>query len=72
MVKSIVACGQDQSVVYERTYISFARVIMKPGQIGNALTVAPYVVLAQKALPNGDFSSLGRMTLAQWEKAMGF
>ena len=72
VVKSIAACGQDQSVVYERTYISFARVIMKPGQIGTALTVAPYVVLAQKALPGGDFSALGKMTLAQWEKAMGF
>ncbi len=72
VVKSIVACGEDQSVVYERTYISFAKVIMKPGQIGTALTVAPYVVLARKALPGGDFSALGKMTLPQWERAMGF
>ncbi len=67
---SIVACGEDQSVVYERTYMSYAYVIMKPGQVGTALTVAPYVVLAKKAVP-GNFEALKTMTLGEWEKAMG-
>ena len=71
VIKSIVACGQDQSVAYDRTYISFAKVIMKPGQIGTALTVAPYVTLAQKAVPEGGFPALGKMTLSQWAKTVG-
>lgn len=72
VARSILACGKDQSVVYERTYMSYAYVIMKPGQVGTALTVAPYVVLAKKALPGGDFHALEKMSLKEWEKSMGF
>ncbi len=43
---SIVACGEDQSALYDRTYIAFAYTIMKPGEVGTALTVAPYITLA--------------------------
>ncbi len=71
VVWSIVACGQDQSVVYERTYISFATTIMPPGCVGTALTVAPYVVLARRAVPPGGFAALNRMTLSEWERAVG-
>lgn len=65
---SIVACGKDQSVVYDRTYISFAYTIMKPGFVGTALTVAPYVTLARDAVPSGGFGSLNNMTLSEWEQ----
>ncbi|MCP4838395.1 MAG: histidine decarboxylase, pyruvoyl type [Planctomycetes bacterium] len=69
---SITACGKDQSVLYDRTYISYAYVIMEPGQIGTALTVAPYIVLAQDAVPRKGFSELNTMTLKEWEKEVGF
>ncbi|MBU2549723.1 MAG: histidine decarboxylase, pyruvoyl type [Proteobacteria bacterium] len=72
VASSIVACGEDQHVVYERTYMSFAYEIMKPGYVGTALTVTPYVVLAQKAVPEGNFKALEKMNLAEWEKAVGF
>ena len=72
VVWSIVACGKDQNVIYDRTYISFAHVIMQPGHIGTALTVAPYVVLAKKAIPDNKFGKLNNMNLSQWEKTMGF
>lgn len=68
---SIAACGEDQSVVYHRTYMSYAYVIMEPGYIGTALTAVPYVVLARKAVPGGDFEALKKMGLEQWEKAVG-
>lgn len=68
---SIVACGQDQSVVYERTYMSYAYVIMEPGYIGTALTAVPYVVLARNAVPGGDFQGLKKVGLGEWEKAVG-
>ncbi|MDJ0707730.1 MAG: histidine decarboxylase, pyruvoyl type [Leptolyngbyaceae cyanobacterium MO_188.B28] len=72
VVWSIVACGKDHSVLYDRTYISFAYTMMKPGEIGTALTVAPYVTLARKAIPSGGFDSLNEMTLSEWVKEMGF
>lgn len=69
---SVVACGKDQSVIYDRSYISYAYVIMKPGQIGTALTVAPYIVLAKDAVPREGFGKLNEMTLKEWEKSVGF
>ncbi len=72
VAKSIVACGEDQSVVYDRTYMAYAYVIMRPGEVGTALTVAPYVTLARKALPPGGFQALEKMSLREWEHSMGF
>ncbi|HEX6291704.1 MAG TPA: histidine decarboxylase, pyruvoyl type, partial [Herpetosiphonaceae bacterium] len=69
---SIVACGQDQSVLYDRTYMSYAYTIMQPGEVGTALTVAPYVSLARNAIPSGGFNQLNSMTLSEWVKEMGF
>jgi len=69
---SIVACGKDQSVLYDRTYIGFAYTIMKPGEVGTALTVAPYITLARNAIPSGGFNSLNTMLLSEWVKEMGF
>ncbi len=71
VVWSIVACGKDQSVLYDRTYISHTYTIMKPGDLGTALTVAPYITLAQDAIPYGDFNSLNNMTLSEWMAAVG-
>ncbi len=64
---SITACGQQQSVIYDRTYISYAYTIMKPNHIGTALAVAPYIVLAQDAIPASGFNALNNMTLSHWE-----
>ena len=66
---SIVACGKDQSVLYERTYMAYAYVIMKPGFVGTALTVAPYITLARDAVPAGDFDGLYTMSLRDWQSA---
>ncbi len=72
VVWSVVACGKDQSVLYDRTYISFAHTIMKPGEVGTALAVAPYITLARDAIPSSGFNSLNSMTLSEWVKEMGF
>ncbi len=71
VVWSIVSCGKAQAVLYDRTYISYTYTIMQPGDVGTALTVAPYITLARDAIPSGDFNSLNKMTLAQWMKAVG-
>jgi len=72
VVWSVAACGKDQSVVYEKTYIGYAYTIMEPGQIGTAITVAPYIVLAKDAVPESGFNSLNTMVLSEWEKTVGF
>jgi histidine decarboxylase len=72
VAKTTVDCGRNQSVLYDRIYMAYAYVMMKPGQAGTALTVAPYVTLAKKALPGGDFTELEKMSLKEWEKSMGF
>ncbi len=66
VVWSIVACGKDQSVLYDRTYIGYSYLIMKPGEIGTALTCAPYVTLAKKAVPKEGFKKLNDLTLSEW------
>lgn len=71
VIWSVVACGEDQSVVYDRSYISYAYVIMEPGQIGTAITVAPYIVLAKNAVPEKGFRRLNKMNLSEWERAVG-
>ena len=45
IVWSVVECGRDQNVLFDRTYVGFAHRMMKPGEIGNAITVGPYVPL---------------------------
>ncbi|MBU1743292.1 MAG: histidine decarboxylase, pyruvoyl type [Proteobacteria bacterium] len=72
VVESVVDCGKNQSVIYDRTYISYAYRIIKPGYVGTALTAAPYIVLARKAIPKGGFKALEKMSLNEWEKAIGF
>lgn len=68
VARSIVACGRSQHVVYDRTYISYAYTLIPPGHLGVALAVAPYIVLARNAVPEGDFSRLSRITLSEWER----
>lgn len=72
IVWSVVACGRDQSVLYDRTYVSFACTVMEPGEVGTALAVAPYITLARDAVPSGGFAGLNQMTLSEWVKEMGF
>ena len=72
VAKTTTDCGRNQSVLYDRIYMAYAYVMMKPGQAGTALTVAPYVTLPVKALPGGDFNALQKMSLKEWEKSMGF
>ncbi len=69
---SIVECGRDSHVVFERTYIGFAYTIMKPGEIGKGLICAPYVTLARDAVPSEGFSSLNDITLSEWLDEMGY
>ena len=65
---SVVSCGQDSHVLFERTYVGFAYTIMKPGEIGTSLTCAPYVSLARNAVPSTGFNLLNKISLKEWLK----
>ncbi|MGL4454810.1 MAG: histidine decarboxylase, pyruvoyl type, partial [Plesiomonas sp.] len=66
VVWSVVSCGEDSHVLFDRTYVGFAYSIMKPGEIGTALTCAPYATLARNAVPSTGFHSLNNMQLNDW------
>lgn len=72
IVWSVVECGRDSHVLFDRTYVGFAYRMMKPGEIGNAITVGPYVTLARNAVPEDGFSSLNDINLTDWLKEMNF
>ncbi|WP_037469844.1 histidine decarboxylase, pyruvoyl type [Shewanella marina] len=66
VVWSVTECGNDSHVVFDRTYVAFSYSIMKPGEIGTAVTVAPYATLARKAVPSKGFYGLNDMQLNDW------
>ena len=72
IVWSVVECGKDSGVLFERTYIAYNYVMMKPNQIGNAITVGPYVSLARDAIPAAGFGKLNDMTITEWLDDQGF
>lgn len=79
IAKSIAECGQDSHVRFARTYIGFAHAMMKPNQIGNAITVGPYFAIPVDAIPGGDmtdpdgcFDILEHLSLPAWLDAMNY
>lgn len=70
VVNSIVACGQDQSVTYKETFISWLGVVVPQGYVGTALTCAPYVTLAEDAVVV-DFENMIGMSLSDWSAKAG-
>lgn len=72
ITNSIVLCGQDQGVIYKEIFVGYKRLYVPEGYVGCALTCAPYILLAQNAIPEGEpASSLMDMTISQWEQMIG-
>lgn len=78
MAKSIAECGEDAHVAFESSWIGFAHAMMKPGQIGNAITVAPYVTMPVDSIPGGsiltpekDMDIMESLTMPEWLDKMG-
>ena len=71
VTNSIALCGQDQGVEYERIYVGYKYTFVEPHQVGCALTCAPYINLAQNAIPEGmQASDLRQLTISEWEKKL--
>jgi len=71
ITNSVVLCGVDQGVRYKETFAGYKWLYVPENYVGCALTCAPYVTMAKKAIPSGrQPSDLMNMTIDQWEKAL--
>jgi len=68
---SIVRCGEDSGVSYREIFMGCKAAWVPEGQVGCAITCAPYLVLARQAIPKDQApAALLDMTVSQWEKAL--
>lgn len=79
IAKSIAECGEDARASFKESWIGFAHVMMEPGQIGNAITVAPYVTLPVDSIPGGSILTLDKdmeimenLTMPEWLDKMEY
>nr|WP_012345027.1 histidine decarboxylase, pyruvoyl type [Tetragenococcus halophilus]BAG14318.1 pyruvoyl dependent histidine decarboxylase [Tetragenococcus halophilus] len=84
MAKSIAACGENTAgenggAVFTSSWIGFAHAMMKPGQVGNAITVAPYIAMPVDSIPGGsiltpdtDMDIMQNLTMPEWLDKMGY
>jgi histidine decarboxylase len=71
VTKSMILCGQDQDVVYTKIFAGVKFIFANEEEWGCALTCAPYVTLAQQAVPAGkQAATILEMTIDQWEQAV--
>jgi len=72
VTNSVVLCGVDQDVVYKESFTGYRYLKVEAGNVGCALTCAPYVTLAKKAIPSGKTAyDIASMTIDKWESSLG-
>lgn len=71
VTKSMIMCGVDQNVSYSKIFAGYVFQFAPADHVGCALTCAPYVLLARKAIPVGGPASILNMTISKWETAVG-
>ena len=70
---SVIRCGDDSNVKYKEVFVGYKTEWVPEGYVGCALTCAPYIVLAKKAVPEGKTAdAILEMTVSEWEEAIGF
>jgi histidine decarboxylase len=71
VAKSMILCGQDQDVVYKEIFAGVKFIFAGEDEWGCALTCAPYVTLARKAVPPGQSAAaILKMTIGAWERSV--
>lgn len=71
ITKSVALCGEDQDLNYKEIFTGFKFLYVPENHVGCALTCAPYVTLAQNAIPTGkQASDLMHMSINEWEAAL--
>ena len=71
VTNSVALCGQDQGVAYKECFTGYRYLHVDRGNVGCALTCAPYVTLALSAIPPGQSAyDISQMSLGKWESAL--
>ncbi len=71
LIDAVGKIGDNLSVRYETVFVGFRSRAVLAGEIGCVLTAAPYIHLAQDAVPRDDPQALLRLSLRQWEQSLG-
>lgn len=69
LVDATQQIGDNLRVEYQTVLVGFRSCIVPSGEVGCVLTAAPYIHLAQRAIPQGKPELLLEMTLPEWEQA---
>lgn len=70
LIKSIMMVAENQQVKYKEIFIEIKTAHIKQSEIGCVLVAAPYLTLAQNAIPASGINSLAEMTLREWENSI--
>lgn len=71
IAKSIIRCGENQSVLFKEIYVGHKVIDVDENEVGCALTCAPYVTLAQNAIPETyKPEKLLEMSIDDWESSL--
>lgn len=65
--RSVLAVGENQRVRYHEVFVGVASIVLRPGQVGCAVAMAPYFRLAGDAFVENE--NLMRCNLETWEEA---
>lgn len=70
LAKSVLRIGENQKVSYKEIFVEMHDVMIQPDEIGCSLVAAPYITLAQNAIPEKGIDTLFDISLESWKKEM--
>ncbi len=70
LIDAVGQISDNLGVCYEKVLVAFRARAVPAGQIGCVLTAAPYIHLAQDAIPHDDPERLTHLSLAEWQQAV--
>ena len=68
LILSVERISQNLGVRYEKVFIGFKYRNVKAGEVGCAITAAPYIHIARNAIPHNDPAFLQSIKLDEWKK----
>jgi len=70
LIDAVGQISDNLGVCYDKVFVGFRARAVPPKQIGCVLTAAPYIHLAQDAVPQDDPERLTQLSLADWQQAV--
>lgn len=66
LILSTQRIGENLGIEYEKIFVGFKQLSVQAGEVGCIITAAPYIHIAQRAIPNKDLNWLEHITLNEW------